>query len=71
VILGNGGNEIFGSTAEPAAREGLAKWPLSARSLVQGRRGSSFDRYRRQQSVLIRHANDPGIWYWPASTLVA
>jgi hypothetical protein len=30
VILGNGGNEIFGSTAEPAAREGLANQAFGA-----------------------------------------
>jgi hypothetical protein len=30
VILGNDGNEIFGSTAEPAAREGLANQALGA-----------------------------------------
>jgi hypothetical protein len=30
VILGNGGNEIFGSTAELAAREGLANQAFGA-----------------------------------------
>jgi hypothetical protein len=30
VILGNDGNEIFGSAAEPAAREGLANQAFGA-----------------------------------------